>query len=142
MERHLVDRQGTSPVPPMPRRDVQSHRMPPRCAFVRLSACRCKFMHGAVRAPPYDALTADHALVQRVTCIRKRYDIVGISRAPYIGRAMSRRAHGAVGVLVGVLMGGIPFYRPRIKDHSPCMVFACPPPLMHMPHFTLPFRHA
>ena len=43
-------------------------------------------MHGAVRAPPYDALTADHALVQRVTCIRKRYDIVGILRAPYIDR--------------------------------------------------------
>ena len=71
--------------------------------------------------------------------------ILGIARdrPPYIGRAIgTRRAHGAVGVLVGVLMGGIPFYRPRIKDHSPCMVFACPPPLMRMPHFTLPFRRA
>ena len=47
--------------------------------------------------------------------------ILGIvrDRPPYIGRAIgTRRAHGAVGVLVGVLMGGIPFYRPRIKDHS------------------------
>ena len=73
------------------------------------------------------------------------HDCVGVARdrARYVGKGKRTwGAHGTVGVLGVDLMAGMALHCAYIKHHSSCMVLACPQPFMHMPHFTLPFRHA